>query len=61
MPTIRSLARRKLRTDLTILGIVVGSLTVVNTMTMSIAERTREIGIKRAIAATRGVIMRELV
>ena len=44
-----------------LISIVVGSLTVINTMTMSVAERTREIGIKRAIGATRGVIMRELV
>ncbi len=44
-----------------LISIVVGSLTVINTMTMSVAERTREIGIKRAIGATQGVIMRELV
>ena len=43
------------------ISIVVGSLSVINTMTMSVVERTREIGIKRAIGATRGVIMRELV
>ena len=35
-----------------LISIVVGSLTVINTMTMSIAERTRKIGIKRAIGAT---------
>ena len=44
-----------------LISIVLGSLTVINTMTMSVAERTREIGIKRAIGATRRVIMRELV
>ena len=44
-----------------LISIVVGSLSVINTMTMSVVERTREIGIKRAIGATRGVIMRELV
>ena len=44
-----------------LISIVVGSLSVVNTMTISVAERTREIGIKRAIGATRALIMRELV
>ncbi|MDE2802850.1 MAG: ABC transporter permease [Chloroflexota bacterium] len=44
-----------------LISIVVGGLSVINTMTMSVAERTREIGIKRAIGASRGVIMRELV
>ena len=32
-----------------------------DTVTMSVAERTREIGIKRSIGASRGRIMRELV
>ena len=44
-----------------LISIVVGGLSVINTMTMSVAERTREIGIKRAIGAGRGLIMRELV
>ena len=44
-----------------LISIVVGGLSVINTMTMSVAERTREIGIKRAIGASRGLIMRELV
>ena len=44
-----------------LISIVVGGLAVINTMTMSVIERTREIGIKRAIGASRGVIMRELV
>ena len=44
-----------------LISVVVGSLSVINTMTMSVAERTREIGIKRAIGATRQRIMRELV
>ena len=44
-----------------LISVVVGGLSVINTMTMSVAERTREIGIKRAIGAPRGRIMRELL
>jgi putative ABC transport system permease protein len=44
-----------------LISVVVGGLSVVNTMAMSIAERTREIGIKRAIGASRLRIVREFV
>jgi putative ABC transport system permease protein len=44
-----------------LISLVVGGLSVVNTMAMSIAERTREIGIKRAIGGGRVRIVRELV
>ena len=44
-----------------VISLVVGGLSVINTMAMSVAERTREIGIKRSIGASRGRIMRELV
>ncbi len=44
-----------------LISIVVGGLTVINTMTISVTERRREIGIKRAIGATQGMIMGELV
>jgi len=44
-----------------LISLVVGGLSVVNTMAMSIAERTREIGIKRAIGGSRPRIIRELV
>jgi putative ABC transport system permease protein len=44
-----------------LISLAVGGLSVVNTMAMSIAERTREIGIKRAIGGSRTRIVRELV
>ena len=44
-----------------LISLLVGGLSVVNTMAMSIAERTREIGIKRAIGAVASRIVRELV
>jgi putative ABC transport system permease protein len=44
-----------------LISLVVGGLSVVNTMAMAIAERTREIGIKRAIGGSRPRIVRELV
>ena len=46
---------------ITLISLLVGGLSVVNTMAMSIAERTREIGIKRAIGGSRNRIVRELV
>jgi putative ABC transport system permease protein len=44
-----------------VISLVVGGLSVINTMAMSVAERTREIGIKRAIGGSRRRIIRELV
>jgi putative ABC transport system permease protein len=44
-----------------LISLVVGGLSVINTMAMSVAERTREIGIKRAIGGSRRRIIRELV
>ena len=43
------------------ISLIVGGLSVINTMAMSVAERTREIGIKRAIGGSRSRIIRELV
>jgi putative ABC transport system permease protein len=44
-----------------LIALIVGGLSIVNTMAMSVAERTREIGIRRAIGAGRRRIVRELV
>jgi putative ABC transport system permease protein len=44
-----------------LISLVVGGLSIVNTMEMAVAERTREIGIRRAIGARRLRIVREVV
>lgn len=42
-------------------AVIVGALSVINTMFIAVGERTREIGIKKAIGATRADIMREFL
>ncbi len=44
-----------------LISLLVGGLSVINTMAMSVAERTREIGIKRAIGGSQARIVREFV
>lgn len=43
------------------ISLLVGGLSVINTMTMSVSERTREIGIRKAIGASDGQIMGQFV
>ncbi|NLG66994.1 MAG: ABC transporter permease [Actinobacteria bacterium] len=42
-----------------LIAVIVGGLSVINTMIMSVSERTREIGIKRAVGAKTHHIMAE--
>ena len=42
-----------------LLAAIVGGLSVVNTMIMSVRERTREIGLKKAVGASEGAIIGE--
>lgn len=43
------------------ISLLVGGLSVINTMTMSVAERTREIGVRKAIGASDGQIMGQFI
>jgi len=42
-----------------IIALIVGSFSIINTMVMAISERTKEIGIKKALGASGGTIARE--
>lgn len=44
-----------------VLAAIIGGLAVVNTMIMSVSERTAEIGLKKAIGASEGTIVREFL
>ena len=43
------------------IAVIVGGLSVINTMVMTVSERVREIGIKKAVGAPTGAILREFV
>jgi putative ABC transport system permease protein len=44
-----------------LIALLVGALSVINTMTMSVSERTREIGMRKAIGASDGQIVRQFL
>jgi putative ABC transport system permease protein len=43
------------------ISLLVGGLSVINTMTMAVAERTREIGIRKSIGASDGQVLRQFI
>ncbi len=51
----------EITTAAALLALVIGGLAVINTMIMSVSERVREIGLKKAIGATTGRVMREFM
>ena len=44
-----------------VIAVIVGGLSVINTMVMTVTERIREIGIKKAVGAPTGAILREFL
>jgi putative ABC transport system permease protein len=44
-----------------VIAVIVGGLSVINTMVMTVNERTREIGIKKAVGARTTAILREFI
>jgi putative ABC transport system permease protein len=44
-----------------VIAVIVGGLSVINTMVMTVSERVREIGIKKAVGARTGAILGEFI
>jgi putative ABC transport system permease protein len=44
-----------------VIAVIVGGLSVINTMVMTVSERVREIGIKKAVGAPTSAILREFL
>jgi putative ABC transport system permease protein len=56
-----SLILTAITTGSALLALVIGGLSVINTMLMAVSERVREIGLKKAVGARTGHIMREFM
>ena len=56
-----SLILTAITTGSALLALVIGGLSVINTMLMAVTERVREIGLKKAVGARTGHLMREFV
>jgi putative ABC transport system permease protein len=44
-----------------VIAVIVGGLSVINTMVMTVSERVREIGVKKAVGARTGAILGEFI
>ena len=51
----------EITTAAALLALIIGGLAVINTMIMAVSERVREIGLKKAVGATTGAVIREFL